>query len=136
MHLPLRYLSLATTGLALVRAGPSVTIDAGSLLGTTCSNGASAFLSIPFAVPHVGNLRWTSPQAYTQPFLAGGYNATTKGSVCIKFGSEFTEPERQSEDWLVHIFSMPCQRSKDLSCTLMFGFPKMQLDTLGLPVKV
>jgi carboxylesterase type B len=97
MHSFLRSLSLAAPALTLVRAAPNVTIPAGRLQGTTCSNGASAFLSIPFALPPVGELRWTSPQAYSQPFPARGYNATTKGAECI----QFTEPGLQSEDWYV-----------------------------------
>jgi carboxylesterase type B len=99
MHSFLRSLSVAAPALALVRATPSVTIPAGTLQGTTCSNGASAFLSIPFALPPVGGLRWTSPQAYNRTFPASGYNATTKSAECIQFGTEFTEPGLQSEDW-------------------------------------
>lgn len=95
----LRSLLVAAPALTLVRAAPSVTIPAGTLQGTTCSNGASAFLSVPFAVPPVGGLRWTSPQAYNRTFPASGYNATTKSAECIQFGTEFTEPGLQSEDW-------------------------------------
>ncbi len=95
----LRSLLVAAPALTLVRAAPSVTIPAGTLQGTTCSNGASAFLSVPFAVPPVGGLRWTSPQAYNQTFPASGYNATTKGTICIQFGAEFTDAGPESEDW-------------------------------------
>lgn len=98
-------LSVIATGVLLVRAAPatptapSVPIPEGTLHGTTCSNGASAFLSIPFAVPPVGNLRWTSPQEYTQTFPVSGYDATSKGAACIQFGTEFTETGKTSEDW-------------------------------------
>ena len=91
------------TGLVLVRAAPSVTITQGTLQGTTCSNGANAFLSIPFAVPPVGNLRWTSPQAYSQTFPTSGYDATTKGASCIQFGTEFAETGLSSEDWYLSL---------------------------------
>jgi hypothetical protein len=47
---------IATSALALVSASPTVTIPAGTLHGATCSNGANAFLSVPFAVPPVGSL--------------------------------------------------------------------------------
>jgi len=109
MHSFLRSLSVIALGLALVTAAPSVTIPAGTLLGTTCSNGASAFLSIPFAMPPVGSLRWTSPQAYNQTFPASGYNATTKGAICIQFGTEFTEPGPTSENWYLSFSSISCE---------------------------
>jgi carboxylesterase type B len=108
MYSFLRSLFVVASGLVLVGAAPSVTIPAGKLLGTTCSNGASAFLSIPFAIPPVGPLRWTSPQAYNQMFPASGYNATTQKALCFQFGQEFTEPGTPSEDWYLlfspHIF--------------------------------
>lgn len=95
-------LFIAALCLALVTAAPSVTIPAGKLQGTTCSNGASAFLAIPFAIPPVGSLRWTSPQAYNETFPTSGYNATTQGALCIQFGgSEFVENGNSSEDWFL-----------------------------------
>jgi hypothetical protein len=109
MHSFLRSLSVVATGLALVTAVPNVTIPAGTLQGTTCSNGASAFLSIPFAMPPIGSLRWTSPQAYNQTFPASGYNATTKGAVCIQFGTEFEEPGTTSEDWCLSFSLISCE---------------------------
>lgn len=101
MHSFLRFLSAITPLVSLVKAAPSVTIPAGKLQGTTCSNGASAFLSVPFAVPPIGGLRWTLPQAYNQSFPASGYNATTKGAICIQFGAIFTDAGPESEDWYV-----------------------------------
>jgi carboxylesterase type B len=109
MHSFPRSLAVVATGLALVTAAPSVTIPAGTLQGTTCSNGASAFLSIPYAMPPVGNLRWTSPQAYNQTFPASGYNATTKGAICIQFGTEFTEPGAMLEDWYLSLTLTYCE---------------------------
>jgi carboxylesterase type B len=100
MHHFLHSLFVATPALALTRAVPSVTIPAGTLHGTTCSNGASAFLSVPFAIPPVGNLRWTSPEAYNQTFPTSGYNASAKGAICIQFGGqELTIAGIESEDW-------------------------------------
>jgi carboxylesterase type B len=99
MHSFLRHLSIVSGVFALVGAAPSVTIPAGKVLDITCSNGASAFLSIPFAIPPIGNLRWTSPQPYNRKFPASGYNATTQGPLCFQFGKEFTESGPTSEDW-------------------------------------
>jgi len=48
MHSFLRSLSIVALSLTLVGAAPSLSIPAGTLHGTKCSNGASAFLSIPF----------------------------------------------------------------------------------------
>ena len=103
MNFFLRCISIATLGLILVKAQPYVTLPAGTVHGTTCSNGAGAFLSIPFAIPPVGDLRWTAPQAYNQTFPADGYNATTRSAACIQFGDEFTEPGATSEDWYVFV---------------------------------
>jgi carboxylesterase type B len=106
MHSILRCLFVVSASLTLVGAIPSVNIPAGTLHGTTCSNGANAFLSIPFAIPPVGNLRWTSPQVYNQTFPVSGYDATTKGAVCIQFGTEFTEQGEISEDWYLSFSRM------------------------------
>ncbi len=112
-------LSLLALGLALVRAAPSVTIPAGKVVGTTCPSGPSAFLSIPFAKPPVGDLRWTSPQAYNETFPSDGLNATAKGALCIQFGGvEFTEAGTDSEDWYVSLSSMPCTEIDELSQSL------------------
>lgn len=92
--------SLLALSLPSVNAAPSVTIAAGTIHGMTCTNGASAFLSIPYAVPPVGDLRWTAPQAYDQKFPSTGYSATTKGAACIQFGSQFLETGTTSEDCL------------------------------------
>jgi len=93
-------LSIVAASLAFVGASPTAELLSGTVLGTTCPNGASAFISVPFAVPPVGNLRWTSPQAYNQSFPGGIYNATTPGNICIQFGGkEFSDPGPESEDW-------------------------------------
>jgi len=100
MHYFLRSLPVVATALTLVTAGPTVTIPAGTVYGTTCPNGANAFLSLPFAVPPVGDLRWTLPQAYNQSFPGNSYNATKLGNICVQFGGkEFTDPQPDFEDW-------------------------------------
>lgn len=100
MHSFLGSLSTVAISLALVGASPTAELPSGTVLGTTCPNGASAFISVPFAVPPVGNLRWTPPQAYNQSFPGGIYNATSPGNICIQFGgTEFSDPGPESEDW-------------------------------------
>jgi carboxylesterase type B len=99
MHTFLRSLFVVAVRLTLVKTAPTVTIPAGTLIGTTCPNGASAFLSIPFAIPPVGPLRWTSPQAYNETFPVSGRDATAQGAQCIQFGTEFSRPGNPSEDW-------------------------------------
>jgi carboxylesterase type B len=92
-------LSVLACTFTLVLSAPSATIPAGKIVGTTCANGASAFLSVPFGVPPVGSLRWTAPQPYNSSFPVAGYDASKKGAVCIQFGGEFTETGLTSEDW-------------------------------------
>jgi carboxylesterase type B len=99
MHSLLRYLLVLVIGLGHVSATRNATIAAGTIYGTTCSNGPSAFLSIPYAKPPTGDLRWTAPQAYNQMYPTSGYNASTKGAACIQFGSQFLETGKTSEDW-------------------------------------
>jgi hypothetical protein len=111
MHSFLRILSVHMVGLALVNAIPSVTISAGTIHGATCSNGPSAFLSIPYAKPPTGNLRWTAPQAYSQTFPTSGFNASTKGAACIQFGTQFLETGTTSEDWSVFSYPITCHWS-------------------------
>ena len=99
MYSTLPSLVVVAFSLTCVRATTSVQIPAGMVQGTTCSSGASAFLSVPFAVPPVGELRWTAPKAYNKTFPAGGYNATAKGPICIQFGGANADPGAESENW-------------------------------------
>ena len=80
---------------------PSVTLSAGVVQGAECSNGAAAYLNIPFAQPPIGALRFTSPQAYNESYPSGTLDATTPGPACIQFGdSAFVESGPASEDCL------------------------------------
>ena len=109
MHSFLPSLFVVVSGLALARAAPTADIPAGKVIGTTCPNGASAFLSIPFAKSPEGDLRWASPQAYNETFPSNGLDATSKGALCIQFGGvEFTEKGSTSENWYLSLFIMPC----------------------------
>jgi carboxylesterase type B len=138
MHSFLRSLFIVALGLTLVRGAPTVTIPAGTLHGTTCPNGASAFLSIPFAIPPIGSLRWTSPQAYNETFPVSGHNATTQGAECIQFGTEFLQPGNASEDWyfivLPHLLRTKLMRI--LSLYLNVWVAPNATSTSNLPVKV
>ncbi|MCJ1310794.1 hypothetical protein MMC25_004461 [Agyrium rufum] len=73
-------------------AEPVVNISAGALQGGTCnSSSAHAFLSIPFAQPPLGDLRFAPPQAPNQTFSGGTYDARRSAPTCVQFGNEFVE---------------------------------------------
>ena len=61
-------------------APPSVTTASGTVIGKK-TGGMTQFLGIPYAVPPVGNLRWTPPQAYGT-FPGGTFHATQFGNIC------------------------------------------------------
>lgn len=78
----------------------SVTTSAGTLHGGFCpDSAASFFLNVPFAQPPVGDLRFTSPQAYSGQYSSGARDASTPGPACIQFGTTFLETGAVSEDW-------------------------------------
>lgn len=80
---------------------PSVTIDAGTIHGGSCSGGlnASFFKSIPYALPPVGSSRFQPAQAYTGKYPDGILNGTVAAPSCIQFGDLFPEPPPTSENW-------------------------------------
>ena len=88
--------ALVTPALA---ARPTVTIDQGTLAGTT-ENDVAVFKGIPFAAPPTGPLRWRAPQA--APTWSGARNASDFGSICPQARSQgiFSESRPQSEDCL------------------------------------
>ncbi|KAI9744274.1 MAG: hypothetical protein M1818_002426 [Claussenomyces sp. TS43310] len=86
---------------ALVLSLDVATVPAGTIQGTSCNTSkASAFLSVPYAQPPVGNLRFAPPQPYNGNFSGGTYQATVAAPSCIQFGTEFIESGPTSEDCL------------------------------------
>ncbi|KAI9686328.1 MAG: hypothetical protein M1822_003673 [Bathelium mastoideum] len=65
------------------RAGPSVTIQNGTVIGST-SGGVDSFKGIPFAQPPVGDLRLKPPQPINASF--GTLTATGTPKSCPQFG--------------------------------------------------
>jgi carboxylesterase type B len=89
--------------LALTRAecaAPTVEIANGRLRGGQCASGnMNYYLSIPYAVAPVGDLRFTSPQPYNLTY-DGIRDATQPPPSCPQFLPFFVAYETgQSEDW-------------------------------------
>lgn len=77
-----------------------VSLSAGVVQGARCINTpVTAFLSIPFAQPPVGDLRFASPLPLNETYPGGIYNATAPRAACLQFGTEFLESGPASEDW-------------------------------------
>ncbi len=70
-------LATATTAFA---SAPTVTTANGVVIGKKVS-GVDEFLGIPYALPPVGSLRWTPPQAYG-PLPTYPFHATEFGNIC------------------------------------------------------
>lgn len=81
---------------------PEVEIANGTIRGGRCESASvNYFLSIPYAVPPVGDLRFTPPQPYNQTF-AGVRDATTPAPSCPQLGAFFVAYQAgQSENWYV-----------------------------------
>jgi carboxylesterase type B len=95
---------VAAAGLTSVIAQSSTTvvIEPGAINGANCVNLAvNPFLSIPYAQPPIGDLRFAPPQAYEGPYPGGSLEATARAPSCIQFGTNFVATGPQSEDWQV-----------------------------------
>ncbi len=92
---------LGATAAILVQAAPTVTIANGTLRGGKCSQAdVDYFLSIPYAKPPLGSLRFAAPQPYNQSF-GETYDATKQALTCPQFGTLFVDTSPASEDWYV-----------------------------------
>jgi para-nitrobenzyl esterase len=79
-------------------SGLVVTED-GAVEGTM-SNGAWAFLGIPYAAPPLGALRWSAPQGYGCWASRGTFAATSFGPKCLQVDPSDTSSVIGSEDCL------------------------------------
>lgn len=71
----------------------------GNVQGAKCPGSASNyFLSLPFANPPIGDLRFEPPQPYNGSYN-GTLNATTPSPNCYQFNSGPVLPGTESEDW-------------------------------------
>lgn len=65
-------------------AGPSVTVNNGTIVGSTLL-GVDSFKGIPFALPPTGTLRLKPPQSYNTKYPAGTLVATGVPTACPQF---------------------------------------------------
>ena len=102
MYSPLLFLGLSPLWAQAFVATPIVTVYKGVIQGFTCeSGGTNSFLSIPYAQPPLGALRFAPPQPFNGSFN-GTLLATQPAPNCLQFGqfgSSFIEPGPQSENW-------------------------------------
>ncbi|CAK7206706.1 hypothetical protein SEUCBS139899_009511 [Sporothrix eucalyptigena] len=78
----------------------TVTVLNGTLSGARCpSTDVNSFLSIPYANPPLGDLRFAPPQVYDEKY-DGVLNATTPAPACPQFSIAFNESTVESEDCL------------------------------------
>jgi len=100
-HLINGVLLAAICAATCTQASSTVNITAGHINGIPCSSTpAHAYLSIPFALPPVGSLRFAPTVAFNASYPSTGLDAVTKPKSCIQFGHEFLEPAPWSEDCL------------------------------------
>jgi carboxylesterase type B len=93
-------LGAASLSLAVLAAAQTVKTLNGTIQGGRCNSTAvNYFLSIPYAKPPLGNLRFAPPQVYDQAYN-GTLQATNPAMTCVQFGNGFFEsPLPTSEDW-------------------------------------
>ncbi|POS68523.1 hypothetical protein DHEL01_v213083 [Diaporthe helianthi] len=93
---------------------PEVEIANGTLRGGRCASASlKYFLSIPYAMPPVGDLRFTPPQPYNTSF-PGIRDATTPAPSCPQLGLFFVAYHAgQSEDCLFIDVWTPADATKD-----------------------
>jgi carboxylesterase type B len=131
-------LLLISAAASFVVAEPSLSVNTklGAVNGVECAtSGSKAFLSIPFANPPTGSLRFAPPQLYNGSYPTGGLDATTSPPYCIQFGTEFIEPLPWSEDWYVYSNSSLLDLIPSCSLFLNIWAPANATSSSKLPVK-
>lgn len=114
---------------------PAIQINTpnGTIRGGRChETGVDYFLSIPYAKPPVGDLRFAPPVSHTDAY-DGILDGRVEAPACPQFGTNFVERGPQDEDWLAeppHISSRRRSLTR-LVCSLMFGSQRVQLRRRG-----
>lgn len=103
---------LSAIGLAWTK---SVATTNGTIRGGKCDGyDADYFLSIPYAKPPVGDLRFGATEPYNDKYKGGVLHATSSAPRCIQFGNIFVESGDTSEDWYV-----ATRRQTRMSCVAL-----------------
>ena len=125
---------------AAVASATTVHISNGTIQGGQCASTTSNyFLSIPFADPPVGSLRYEAPRPFSGSYN-GTLNATKLAPSCYQFGTDADTSAPQSEDWWALMY---LDTSLDLwwltvpgSLYLNVYTPANATSTSAFPVKV
>jgi carboxylesterase type B len=90
-------LSFAAGIHCITTMGPEAQVGGVAVHGIRCDHANNnAFLGIPYALPPVGDLRFSSPRPY---IYAAAIDATKHPPNCLQFGVANIVHGAQSEDW-------------------------------------
>lgn len=120
---------------ASAQAAPTVTLDSGTIRGTS-KDGESVFLGVPFAAPPVGPLRWKAPQPVAH--WSGVRAAEAFGPACIQFKKSdavYAANGPTSEDCLyLNVWAPKQAGTKKLPVMLFIHGGSWVLGAGGLPI--